>query len=272
VTCPIDVQSLPLSFAAADERGTHCRAHAELHAELEWARAELAEEIERRTRAEQLCGELGRRSLQAREDEQRRIARDLHDQVGQTLTALKLAITASRQAIVQTDVALARINDAEQACAELERGLAEVAERLRPSALDALGLRAALEQHLATWTERTRIEVGFECPGLSHKRLPEEVETALYRLVQEALTNVARHAEATQVDVVVQLTDEYALISVEDDGVGFEPDAIPEGSFGLVGMHERVTLCGGSLEIQSSPGRGTAILSRVPLGGPGSQA
>jgi len=254
-------------FASAEERSGLVASSAADPAptDLEAARAALAREIELRAKAEQRCTELSKASLQAREDEQRRIARDLHDQVGQTLTALKIAVTAGKKAVQQTEVAIARLGEAERACAELEQGLAEIAARLRPTALDNLGLRAAIEQHLSVWSERTGIEVEFETWELEHERFSEGVETALFRLVQEALTNIARHARATKVCVIVQCTSGHAVVSVEDDGVGFDPDDIPEGHFGIVGMRERLSLCQGTLEIESSRGVGSTVLARVPL-------
>jgi signal transduction histidine kinase len=232
--------------------------------QLEQMQLELAAEVARRTAAEQLCERMTRLSLRAREDEQRRIARDLHDHVGQALTVLKMAIAAGKRAIAQTETAIARLGDAESACSELEQGLAEVAERLRPTVLDALGLRAAIEQHVAAWSERVGIVADLEMWGLEDCRFSEDVETALFRLVQEALTNVSRHAKASQVHVVVQCTAQHAVLSIEDDGVGFDPEIVPVGHFGLVGMRERVSLCRGTLEIESFPGLGSTILARIP--------
>ncbi|MFZ5896283.1 MAG: sensor histidine kinase [Myxococcota bacterium] len=236
---------------------------------LAQARAALVTETERRVHAEELCRALRKRSLEAREDEQRRIARDLHDQVGQALTALKLAIAGGRRAVMKTEVAAARLSEAERACAELERGLAEVAERLRPAALDRLGLSAAVEQLVSNWALRTGVKIELEIHGLG-ERLPEEIETVVYRIVQEALTNIARHAQATHVSVVLQRTAEHAIVSVEDNGVGFSPNQIAAGHFGLIGMRERIALCRGTLEIVSSPGEGVSILSRIPLARPAS--
>jgi signal transduction histidine kinase len=109
------------------------------------------------------------------------------------------------------------------------------------------------------------IGVALETWGLERNQFPEEVETALFRLVQEALTNVSRHAKATQVNVIVQCTAQHAVVSVEDDGIGFDPETVPEGHFGLIGMRERLSLCSGTLEIESAPGSGSTILARVPL-------
>lgn len=232
--------------------------------ELEHTRTALVSEMQRATRLEQLCQELRRRSLRAREEEQRRLARELHDQVGQTLTALKLAISASRRAVLQTDVVAARLTDAEHACFELERGLAEVRERLRPAALDDLGLRAAIEQLAHTWQRQHGIEVDLVTAGLSESLTPD-VETTLYRVVQESLTNIARHASAKHVSVVLQCTALHAIVSIEDDGVGFDVNVPHPGHCGLVGMRERLALCHGTLDVWSEPGRGASIVARLPL-------
>lgn len=232
--------------------------------ELESTRSALISEMQRSTRLEQLCQELRRRSLKVREDEQRRIARELHDQVGQTLTVLRLAITAGRRAIMQSEVVAARLADAEQACAELERGLAEVRERLRPAALDELGLYAAVEQLVAKWMHQHEVEAELLSSALPQS-LPEEVETTSYRLVQEALTNIARHAHAHHVTIVLQGTPTHLVVSVEDDGVGFDVGIAHPGHFGLIGMRERLALCEGTLEISSERGAGTHIVARLPL-------
>jgi signal transduction histidine kinase len=115
---------------------------------------------------------------------------------------------------------------------------------------------------------RTRSEVDLQASDLDTVRLPPDVETALYRVIQEALTNVARHARARHVSVVVQRHDGKAIAIVEDDGVGCDPESGGSGRLGLVGMRERITLAGGRLDIESAPGDGTTVIARVPLAGP----
>jgi signal transduction histidine kinase len=136
---------------------------------------------------------------------------------------------------------------------------------LRPTALDDIGLHAALGQLVGEWSARTNVHVDLQISDLDNERLPPDVETALFRIVQEALTNVARHARAQHVSVVVQRHEGNAIAVVEDDGVGWNPDRGANGRLGLVGMRERVTLAGGRLDIESAPGEGTTVIARVPL-------
>jgi signal transduction histidine kinase len=225
----------------------------------------LAAEIAQRMRAERNRTDLLRRLGSAQEDEQRRIARDLHDQVGQTLTVLTLAVRAARDAGPLSPVAAQRLADVQRAAEDLGREVHGLALRLRPTALDDIGLHAALAQLIGEWSLRTRIEVDLHASDLDKVRLPPDVETALYRVIQEALTNVARHARARHVSVVVQRYDGKAIAIVEDDGVGCDPESGGHGRLGLVGMRERMTLAGGRLDIESSPGDGTTVIARVPL-------
>jgi two-component system sensor histidine kinase DegS len=140
-----------------------------------------------------------------------------------------------------------------------------LAVELRPSALDDFGLVPALERLLDGFAEQTGIAVEFE-PALAGVRLPAEVETALYRIVQESLTNVVKHADARRVSVVVTRKRDSVSVIVEDDGVGFEPERAREGGLGLLGMRERVALLGGRVTVESRPGAGTTFVAEVPLG------
>jgi signal transduction histidine kinase len=137
---------------------------------------------------------------------------------------------------------------------------------LRPASLDHLGLVAALEQLVKVVCERYNLRVRFKTVGISEEvRLPDDVETALYRIVQEALTNAVRHAKASNVDVILELRDESSIVVVEDDGVGFETHGINKsGHLGLLGMQERAQMAGGTLQIESRPGGGTTIVAEVP--------
>jgi PAS domain S-box-containing protein len=239
--------------------------------ELRAARDELGVRVEERTRelaaaldaleAEMARrAELTRRLATAQEAERRRLARDLHDTAGQTLTALGLAAAAGNMAQVR------------ELAADLGRELHEVAVRLRPTVLDDVGLTAAVRVLCDEWTCRTGVPVEFEAVGVESERLPPEVETTLYRVAQEALTNAARHAGATRVSLMVGRRDNDAVAVVEDDGGGFDPEAPRTltpgrtGGLGLPGMRERVALLGGSVEVESAPGQGTTVIARIPLG------
>jgi PAS domain S-box-containing protein len=201
------------------------------------------------------------------EDERRRIARDMHDQFGENLTALSLRIGLLKEACAR-DAELARHAGALEAIAQrLDQDVDQLVWQLRPTALDDLGLRAALANYTQEWSHRSKVAVELHTSGLLDERLAPEVETALYRIAQEALNNVAKHSQAARVEVILERRADCVLLILEDDGVGFEPveRTGPPGGFGLVGMQERAALVGASLEIDSTPGKGTSILVRMPM-------
>jgi signal transduction histidine kinase len=148
-------------------------------------------------------------------------------------------------------------------------GLHRLAADLRPASLDHLGLEAALRQYTRSAGASLDLAVRFKARGFTGERLPIAVETALYRVVQEAMTNVVRHAHATRVDVLAQRRDGRVLVMVEDDGVGFEPKLVRHGDrLGLLGLHERAEALGGILTVESAAGAGTTIVVEVPDGDP----
>jgi PAS domain S-box-containing protein len=220
------------------------------------ARAELrAERVER-----DLGREVLRRSIAAQEEERRRIARGLHDETAQALTGILLGLGRIEGA---SELPNAH-EEAKRLGTEVSRALRElrrIAMSLRPTALDDLGLLPALEQLTEQGPAAQGSAVRFDHSGLD-RRLDPSIETATYRVVQEALTNVARHAEATAISVQVRQQDGVLSAIVEDDGRGIEGD---EPGLGLTGMRERAELIGGELEVTSSPGSGTKVTLRVPL-------
>jgi two-component system sensor histidine kinase UhpB len=202
----------------------------------------------------------GQLAMRAQEEERRRLARDLHDEVNQALTAILLRLEA-----------LAQETPPERAgeVAELKRlvnqamdELLNLARQLRPSALDDHGLVAALETQMKRFSARTGIEARIDTAG-EPDALADVVQTAIYRVAQEALTNVTRHAGATVVELGVESDDEGVELRVSDDGSGFDP-AMRGSGLGLVGMAERARLVGGELDVRSAPGGGTTITLRVP--------
>jgi PAS domain S-box-containing protein len=243
---------------------------AERTAELAAANASLRDEIGTRESAEADRRELLRRLATAQEDERRRIARDLHDQMGQLLTALGLGLKAVQDVIPDLSPArplLARLRELTDL---IGREIHHLALQLRPTALDDLGLQSALATYAEAWSERSGVEIDFQAAGLDTGRLPEAAETALYRVVQEALTNVLRHAGARRVSLVLQRLPRQAVAVVEDDGVGFDAESVTGpaeagGRLGLLGMRERLSLVGGTLTVESTTGRGTTVIARVPL-------
>lgn len=205
-----------------------------------------------------------RRSLNAAEEERRRWARELHDETLQALGGLRVLLSSARRRNDVESLRSALDGAVEQLGVEITNLRALITE-LRPAALDELGLRPALE----ALVERARtmhglsIETTFELDQARHPRLDADIETAVYRVIQESLTNAARHARAEQVRVIVLRRGEEILITIRDDGHGFDPSTPSEG-YGLTSMRERISLVGGQIEITSS-GSGTAIAAIVPL-------
>ena len=228
-------------------------------AEIFAARAAVAVDVSERVARDTL-----RRVVEAQELERRRLARELHDETGQALTSILLGLGTIRVA--------ESASDAERAEAEL-RGLIvqaledvrSLAVELRPSALDDFGLVPALERLAATFEERSGVQSRVES-SLGDVRLPPEVETVLYRLAQEALTNVVKHAGARAVSIVLTRRDGAVRTVVEDDGRGFAAGDVRENALGLVGMRERLALVGGKLTVESAPGVGTSLVADVPVG------
>jgi signal transduction histidine kinase len=181
------------------------------------------------------------------------------------LTALLLDVRGVRDAGPLSPQAVASLDKLERVADELIQQVHGLAIRLRPPALDDLGLEAALGLLVSEWSARVAVQVDLQTAGLESGRLPAEVETVLYRVIQEALTNVAKHARARVVSVVVSRQDGYATAAIEDDGRGFNVETAGTGRLGLVGMYERVALAGGVLNIESTEGVGTTVIARVPL-------
>jgi PAS domain S-box-containing protein len=231
----------------------------------------LYDVTEQRLAEGKLRAELLSRLASIQEDERRRIARELHDETGQQLTALILALKAARDRPEMGGDLAADLALLQEQADLIGRGMHRLAWELRPTALDDLGLETALRDSVERWSERARIPVDFHC-ALGEGRLPVDLETHLYRITQEALTNVMRHARATRASVILERRRDDLLAIVEDNGRGFDPEAVrqaarAEHKLGLFGMQERVALMGGSLTIETSPGQGTTVFVRVPLNG-----
>jgi PAS domain S-box-containing protein len=218
----------------------------------------------RRAETERARTELLARLVFAQEDERRRIAREMHDQFGEELTALTHRIAALKHVCGSSAEMQEHVAALEQLAQQLDRDVDQLVWELRPTALDDLGLRAALANYIQDWSKRVGIPVELHTSGLLHDRLPSETETTLYRIAQEALTNVARHSGAANVEVILERRPDHVLLIVEDDGVGFDVgEAAPTQGFGLLGMQERASLVGATLQIESAIGRGTTILVRM---------
>ena len=203
--------------------------------------------------------------ISAQEDERRRIARELHDETAQTLTSLLVGLKAVEESreIGQARAAAGTLRTLVSAALE---GVQRMAKGLRPSVLDDLGLEEALERLAAELTRGSGFIVDLHVTGPRLPRLPESLEIALYRVAQEALTNVGKHAAPKAVSVLVHRTPKVVRLVIEDDGKGFDPaEPHSDAQLGLVGMRERAHLVGGSMTVESSPGRGTTICVSVPL-------
>jgi two-component system, NarL family, sensor histidine kinase DevS len=222
------------------------------------SRAAVAVDLSRRVASDSL-----RRLVEGQESERRRLARELHDETGQALTSVLLGLKALEDAKDEESVRAAAAQLRELVVATLQ-DVRRLAVELRPKALDDFGLVPALERLVQTFAEATGIEVHFE-PQLGSERLSPELETTMFRIVQEALTNVAKHAGAEHVSIVLVRRDGFVTVLVEDDGQGFEPGAGREDSLGLVGMKERLALLAGQLKVESQPGAGTTLVAQVPL-------
>lgn len=222
------------------------------------SRAAVAVDLSQRVARDAL-----RRVVAAQELERRRLARELHDETGQALTSVLLGLKAVEEA---ADPAEMRAASAElrELVVQTLRDVRRLAVELRPKALDDFGLIPALERLTESFAEQTGIAVDFES-ALGDERLPDEIGTALYRIVQESLTNVVKHARATRVSVLVTRREGVVAAVIEDDGTGFDPGQTRDVGIGLLGMRERVALVDGRLEVESRHGAGTTILVEVPL-------
>ena len=224
------------------------------------ARASVAVDLSERVASDAL-----RRVVAAQELERERLARELHDETGQALTSILLGLKSVEDAAGPADVAAAASRLRELVVSTLQ-DVRRLAVELRPKALDDFGLVPALERLVETFHEQTGIQVDLE-PRLGDERLPSEVETALYRITQEALTNVVKHAQAKNVSIVLTRRNGSVSAVIEDDGRGFaagKSQGEPNG-LGLLGMRERIALVDGRLTVESSPGSGTTLSIEVPV-------
>jgi signal transduction histidine kinase len=216
--------------------------------------------------AENNLRRLSRRLVQAQELERKALSRELHDEVGQTLTALGMEL-GNLQAVRQADPAKfrAHVDDLKRLNADAMRAVRDLAMGLRPSMLDDLGLAPALEWQGREFSRHTGVPATVHVEG-SLDELPEAHRTCIYRVVQEALTNCAKHANATNVRVSMEANDHRVRLLIEDDGVGFDSEAGNKGGLGLLGIKERVQEIDGTVRISSAIQRGTRLEAVFPVG------
>jgi signal transduction histidine kinase len=221
-------------------------------------RAAVAVDLSRRVARDAL-----RRVVSGQELERRRLARELHDETGQALTSILLGLRAVEGAGGPGEMSTAAAHLRELVVGTLH-DVRRLAVQLRPKALDDFGLVAAVERLVQTFSEATEIQVDL-VSQLGDDRLPPEVETTLYRIAQEALTNIVKHAEASRVSILFVRRSATAMVVIEDDGHGFDPDTVEDERLGIIGMRERVELHEGRLTVESAPGSGTTLVAEVPL-------
>lgn len=209
---------------------------------------------------------LSHKLLDIQENERRAVARELHDEIGQALTGLKLSLEMADR--LPPEPARESVRGAVSLANDLISRVRNLSLDLRPAALDDLGLLPALLWHFERYSKQTGVQVDFRHQGLEGRRFERDVETVACRIIQEALTNVARHAQTQLVEVRVWVDDVSLNLRVEDHGAGFDAQALVEASSsGLAGMEERASILGGSLMIDSQPGRGTHLAADLPLPG-----
>jgi len=238
--------------------------------ELAQANETLLLQMNELRRAEEERVALLQRVVSVQEDERRRIARDMHDSLGQQLTALRLKLASLKDELNRG----AKIDGGIEHLQELGKRLDEEVNflvwELRPTVLDDLGLAAAIENYVREWTRHCSIAVEFHAGRMGDVRLDGNLETNLYRIMQEALNNAYKHSKARNLNIVLEARRNEFVLVMEDDGVGFDVEEVKTmsrstGGLGLTGMTERAAIIGGTVEIESAPGKGTTVFVRVPV-------
>jgi two-component system CheB/CheR fusion protein len=267
-----------LGFAKIARDLTAQRRNAE---ELRQAHAELDQRVAERTRelesalaehhaAQAHVTNLLRKVVTAQEDERGRIARNLHDQLGQRLTALRLSLERAQERVADKGDCDEELQRALNLTQLIDADVGFLSWELRPAVLDHLGLGVALPRYAREWSEHYGVEVAYRGDSFVSCALSHDTEVAFYRIAQEALTNIAKHAHASRVDVILEARDQSVVLIIEDDGVGFDPadPTVIDRGVGLFGMRERAGLNGADFQVESKPGLGTTIFVRYSNPGP----
>ncbi len=216
---------------------------------------------------EQLHG-LSQRLMEAQEEERLHLSRELHDESGQLLTAIMVQLGLIERNAYNSETVLEHVRELKASVNAIQQNLHSLAVNLRPASLDHLGLVSALEQFIKEFQRQYGLTVEFETTGMQDRRLPAVIETAIFRIVQESLTNVVLHAQAVRVDVILSRKDDSLAVIIEDNGIGFSSSVATDGDhLGLFGMRERIEMLGGVLAIESEPGKGTIVKAEVPCHG-----
>lgn len=242
-------------------------------AEIAGANAMLKAQMAERLRGEEARRELLRRLVLVQEEERQRISRELHDQMGQQLTAMMMSLKALESDSYGRQASTSTLKQLQELATALARDVHSLAWGLRPPALDDLGIDTALYNYVEEWAKQSRVLVDFHSSGFDDGRLPVAAQTTIYRIAQEALTNVIKHSEADQVSLFLERRDGEIITVIEDNGRGFDVEesirsSFKDGKLGVLGMRERASLLGGTLTIESAPGVGTSVFVRIPVEGP----
>ena len=234
--------------------------------------SKIARDITHRKETEEAIrnSEMLRGVVNAQEQERQRVARDLHDTLGQQLTGLRLKLEGLKSHYKGKPAMVKALDEIQNQALQIDKEVSFLAWELRPTALDNLGLRNALGNYVVGWSKNYKIPAEFHTASLRKKRLAPEIEINLYRIAQEALNNVLKHASASNVEVMLEYGEGDVVLVVEDNGVGFDAAARSKPNkqgrgLGLIGMRERAALLGGTLEIESAKGKGTTVIARVPI-------
>jgi signal transduction histidine kinase len=237
--------------------------------ELNVSNEALQIEVGQRKESERVRAALLHKIVQTQEGERKRIARDIHDHIGQGMTGLQLRLRSLLDKHSEDPAITSDLSDLAEIASGIDSEVDFLAWELRPSVLDDLGLAAAVQRFVNDWSAQFHTPAEFVNIGLDGHHFPQDYEINLYRIVQEALNNTAKHAAATRVSVLLELQNEQLTLIVEDDGKGF--DAAKAGiitgedrGMGMLGMRERAELFGGKIEIESALGKGTSVYVRVP--------
>ena len=209
---------------------------------------------------------LMRKVINTQEDERKRVSRDIHDHLGQEMTALRLQLQAFREQLGNDAKLTERFDKVLETAENLDLTIDFIAWELRPAALEEIGLQAAINKYVSNWSNQFKATTEFHAVVPSDRRLALAVEVNLYRIVQEALNNIAKHAKANNVSILLEKPEDKIVLIIEDDGVGFdvEEKLNRNEGLGLIGIGERAALINGEVEIESAIGNGTTIYVRVP--------
>jgi PAS domain S-box-containing protein len=257
-----------VAFEDVTERRHHESEREQLLAEVQALNAELEKRVAIRTaelnEANLRLRAASRRIVEAQEAERRNLARELHDEVGQCLTGLNMVLARGARGAKKKESRQAFAN-AQRVVVDLLQRVRQMSVDLRPHVLDNLGLVPALKWHIQTYSRQTKIKVDLRTRGVNDNKVSPRTKLTIFRVVQEALTNVARHAHVRSAHVMLKSTPDELLAEVSDRGVGFEVDSVSGEGSGLANMRERVLLSGGKFNLASKPHHGTTLKIRLPL-------